>query len=494
MALYKWMAVVLIDLANGIASFDTGVMNLILPTISITLQAPVELVFWVPLVGLIIRAAFMPTLGRRADIHGRKKHLVIGLLIFAVGSLLASVSSTIYELIIYRVIQGVGAASILSVGRALIVDVVEQKERGFALGTNVSVIYASTTLGTAISGSIFTLTGYVGWQLIFLITGVAGLVIALPVLLLLRESKVLSQDRSMDWLGSFLLAFSIGAALVAITGGVLTNFGTIHAYIQYIRIPIIGFYVYTSLSISIPVYLLAVLAVVGFLLFLWRELTFSRPLIDLHLFTRNVGFAVTNFTALLVYVGTFSLLILLSFYLEVIRGLTPLVSGLILAVQPLAVTFFAILGGRLSSRIDKRDLEFGGLVLMLVSLFYLGVTSIQTEIPILAILLVGLGAGFGIFSPNNTNLSLSSVEEGKRSLANGILGMMRHSGQSISLGLATLTINLELLGSSGAGTFDPQQYIKTLNLNFILAALLVMVAAVVYLRYWRRLETFVVAA
>lgn len=183
---HEWLTVLVIDLASGVAAFDMGVMNLILPTISITLQAPVQIVLWVPLVALIARSAFMPTLGRYADVHGRKRQLVAGLLVFSLGSLLAATSSTIYELILYRVLQGVGAASILAVGRAMIVDGVAGEHRGYALGTNVSAIYLATTLGTAVSGSIISFTSYTGWEDVFRMTGVVGLAVVPLALLVLK--------------------------------------------------------------------------------------------------------------------------------------------------------------------------------------------------------------------------------------------------------------------------------------------------------------------
>ncbi|MDG6928686.1 MAG: MFS transporter, partial [Nitrososphaerota archaeon] len=334
---HEWLTVLVIDLASGVAAFDMGVMNLILPTISITLQAPVQIVLWVPLVALIARSAFMPTLGRYADVHGRKRQLVAGLLVFSLGSLLAATSSTIYELILYRVLQGVGAASILAVGRAMIVDGVAGEHRGYALGTNVSAIYLATTLGTAVSGSIISFTSYTGWEDVFRMTGVVGLAVVPLALLVLKEEGHGGPGGGIDWPGSFLLAAAIGTSLVTVTAGVLTNFGVLHFFVEYIRIPILGFYVYTFWSISLPVVWLAVASVALAVLFFYRELTAEHPLLDLHLFASNISFSVTNMAAFLVYVGTYSLLILLSFYFEVVRGLAPLTSGLLLALQPLSV-------------------------------------------------------------------------------------------------------------------------------------------------------------
>src|SRR5207249_11835764 len=116
----RWVSLPVIHLAHSVPPLYTGIMALILPTISISLKAPVDVVIWVPLVSLLVEAAFMPSFGNYSDRNGRKRYFILGLLLFAIGSFLAGNSLTIYELLIYRVIQSFGSAFILANGRALI--------------------------------------------------------------------------------------------------------------------------------------------------------------------------------------------------------------------------------------------------------------------------------------------------------------------------------------------------------------------------------------
>ena len=118
-------------------------MALILPTISISLKAPVDVVIWVPLVSLLVEAAFMPTFGNYSDRNGRKRYFILGLVLFAIGSFLAGNSLTIYELLIYRVIQSFGSAFILANGRALIVDI-------FGPGQGAEMTYYSQPNGAKV--------------------------------------------------------------------------------------------------------------------------------------------------------------------------------------------------------------------------------------------------------------------------------------------------------------------------------------------------------
>src|SRR5947208_4527717 len=204
----------------------------------------------------------------------------------------------------------------------------------------------------------------------------------------------------MDWPGSLLFAAAIGMALVTITGRAQNSLGSIDLYIEYIRIPIINFYVYTYWFISIPLLFLAVGAAIAFAVFLLRELTTDHPLIDFHLFRENPLFLSTNLAALFLYISFYSVLIMLSFYLEVIKGLDPLTSGLLLTVQPLSVTLFATLGGWISDRTKSRDSGIAGLGVTVVALLLLSTISTSSDVLYVAFLLAMLGPGVGLFAPH----------------------------------------------------------------------------------------------
>jgi MFS family permease len=474
----KWFSLGAVNLGNFVPPLDTGIMSLILPTISISLKAPISVVLWVPLTSLIITAAFMPIFGRFSDSHGRKRYFILGLFLFAIGAYLSGNSITIYELLIYRVVQSLGGAFILANGRALIVDAFEPRERGFALGTHISVIYIGQTIGVAITGSLVNVTQAIGWRYVFYASSSIA-AIAIPLsLLALRESPKNLRIKT-DWLGAVFFAGALGAALVALTT-YANGLANISMYFQDIRIPFIDFYVYLNQALTIPLYTIAAVCVVSTFLFIARELTASQPLINFNTFRTNVMFASTNFSALFLYMSQYSTLILLSFYLEIIRGFTPLTAGLLLTIQPLFVTIFALFGGWIAGRTSSRDPAVAGLAIVSLSLLLLSTLSQESSTALIAVLLAMLGAGVGIFAPSNTNANLASVPPGDRALANGILGMMRHTGQSVSLAIGSIFIGLYLFGaklSANGGTFTPAQYIAAISLSFILGAILAAVAA-----------------
>ena len=217
----------------------------------------------------------------------------------------------------------------------------------------------------------------------------------------------------IDWLGSllFVLALMSGLATLIQSAGRGIN-TTIDVFIEYIRIPIINLYYYTYYLISIPLFWVALTAVVATSLFLLREV-FAKSenlLIDPKLFTKNRIFLTANVSALLVYIAHYGSLFLMSFYLQIIEGYPPLTTGLILMVEPLAVTIFSIVGGWLSDRAGTRDPSVAGLITTgsALLLFSVGL-NIDSSALYVVILLGAIGAGIGFFAPSNTNAALSSV-------------------------------------------------------------------------------------
>lgn len=475
----RWLSLFAINVANFVPPLDTGIMALILPTISISLKAPVSVVLWVPLVSLLIEAAFMPIFGRLSDRSGRKKYFLFGLILFSIGSFLAGNSLTIFELLFYRIIQSFGAAFILANGRALIADSFRLEERGIAFGTHVSTIYLAITIGTAITGSIVSITQLVGWRYVFYVSGaIAAIDIPLSIISL-RESE---KNRSirMDWLGSLLLALALSLSFIAITGSAQSSFGNVDIYIEEFRLPILDIYFYPQLLISIPMPLVLIAAILALALFIIRELVASEPLIDFSLFKMNRMFFSTNFSALFLYLSHWSTLILLSFYLQVVRGLDPLTIGFLLTVQPISATIFSMIGGWISSRSGSRDPSIAGLIITCIALLLFSTISVSSSLSYLIFLLIMLGAGVGIFAPNNTNANLSSVKASDRAMANGILGMMRHTGQSLSIALSTFLIGYYALGQciTMGCTFSPEEYVGALHLNFIFGAIFAIIGSI----------------
>jgi MFS family permease len=172
---------------------------------------------------------------------------------------------------------------------------------------------------------------------------------------------------------------------------------------------------------------------------------------------------------------------MLSFYLQLFRGMDPFDAAIILAALPAAVTIVSPIGGNLSDRIGSRELSAIGLTLVTVGLAVLGFLSPTTSIVLIIVALIVLGIGVGLFAAPNTNANLSSVTPDKRSLANGMLGSMRHMGQSLSLVLSVAAIGVFLPEWEGGGVITIPEYIMGLNNAFRLGAIIAAIGIFVAL-------------
>jgi Na+/melibiose symporter-like transporter len=290
----------------------------------------------------------------------------------------------------------------------------------------------------------------------------------------------------MDWVGSLLFVVALGAALFVITQVPEYGWGNFALYVQDFRLPLLGIYYYLNLELVIPLLPVGIVAAVSGVLFLVWELKSKDPLIDFGLFRRNTMFFSTNVSALFLYTAHWGTLITLSFYLQEIQHLSILTSGLLLLVEPVSVTLAATIGGWVTSRTGSRDPSIVGLGIAAAALGLLATLNTDSSVFFIASLLAMLGIGVGIFAPSNTNANLGSVRPGERSMANGLLGMMRFTGQSLSIAIGSFIAGNLILGQCfGQGcTYTPGQGALALDLYFAVG--FVIALAGVYVAYLGR--------
>ena len=181
-------------------------------------------------------------------------------------------------------------------------------------------------------------------------------------------------------------------------------------------------------------------------LFVRRCLSSDDPIFEIPLFTRNRLFAFSNVAALINYSATFSLVFLMSLFLQKIKGFTPQQTGTILVAQPLMMMLLSPFAGRLSDRIEPRKLATTGMVISAAGLFQLSLVNAQTPVSLIVMYLVLMGTGFGIFSSPNMNTIMSSVKKDQLGIASGTSATMRVIGQMVSMMLATLVFSFYFPG------------------------------------------------
>jgi EmrB/QacA subfamily drug resistance transporter len=409
-AVNKRIVLAVAALGTFLVGFTGSSINIALPSIGRELKMDAVLLGWVATSYILASATLLLPFGRLADIRGRKRIFIYGIITYTIASLLLSFVPSASALISLRVVQGVGSAMIFSTGIAIVTSVFPAGERGKALGITAAMTYLGLSLGPVLGG---ILTQYFGWRSIFLAMVPLG---ATTVALLLAKVKgewAEAKGEKFDFIGTT----SYSLSLIAIIYG------------------------FSLLPASLGIWLTAAGAA-GIFAFVRQEVKIAHPLVDINLFRKNRVFAFSNLAQLFSYSAAFAVSFLMSLYLQYIKGLSPQHAGLILVVMPAVQAGFSPFAGRLSDRIEPRILASTGMGLITVGLALFTSLNEGTTLGFIMGSLITIGLGFGFFASPNTNAIMSSVRERRYGVASAILATMRQIGMMFSMGIAMLLFSL----------------------------------------------------
>jgi EmrB/QacA subfamily drug resistance transporter len=359
---------------------------------------------WISSAYIIAAAILIVPFGKYADIVGRKKIFLAGVFLFTIASLACAAAPSAPLLIALRFVQGIGGAMIFGTSLAIVTQVFGPGERGAAIGITIATVYAGLSAGPFLGG---VLTEMYGWPAIFLINVPIGfLTVLITCKAIPHEWADASGDR-FDTAGALLFSFTLFCAI----NGMLMLPG------RY----------------AIFLFLLA-LAAAG--AFWYREQRVPYPLIDPAVFSKNRTFVFSNIAAMINYGATFGVGILLSLYLQYIRGFSAETAGLILIAQPVVQMCFSPLAGRLSDRVEPRIVATAGMAITTLGLASFVFLDPDSSLLLIIGSLIVLGLGYGLFSSPNTNAIMSSVERRYLGIAAGMNATMRSLGQLMSMAIA----------------------------------------------------------
>lgn len=429
-------------LSSLLVPFISSSINIALPAITDELRMSAVVMGWVPTAFLLSAAVFLVPLGKVADMYGRKRLFLCGMVILTASSLLAAMAGSAWLLVVSRVIQGIGAAMIWGTSVAILTSVYPEGERGFALGITIAAVYVGLSLGPFVGGF---LTEQVGWRSIFVVNIPVCLLVIGVTLFCLKGEWTEGRKGSYDFGGAFIY----GLGLVAI---------------------MYGFSLLPS-----PYGLLSILVgICGGIVFIRWEARVPEPLLNIELFRRNRVFLFSNLAAFVNYSATFAVAFLLSLYLQYIKGMSAQTAGIILVTQPAVQALFSPLAGKLSDRVEPRVVASAGMAVTVVGLFVCSLFNYHTPLPLIVGALAVLGFGFALFSSPNTNAIMGSVNRRFYGIASGMVATMRLMGQMLSMGVTVLVFAL-YLGSARISEQHYPLFLKSAQTIFICFACLCLI-------------------
>ena len=428
---YKWIALTNTTLGVLMASIDASIVLISLPAIfngiHVNPLAPGETNYflWMLLGYMVVTATLLVTFGRISDMFGRVRLYNLGFAIFTVGSILlwltpGTGNTGALELIIFRLIQGVGSGFLFANSTAIITDAFPADQRGLAMGINQIAAILGSVIGLILGGIL----AYFSWRLVFLVSVPVGIVGTIWAYLMLREIATIRSHQKIDWAGNVTFAVGATILLLSITYGIEPYGGSPIGWGNPLVIA----------GLVIGVILLSA--------FIWIELHTEEPMFRLNLFKIRM-FAAGNTSSFLASIARGGLQFMLIIWLQGIwlplhgynYDVTPLWAGIYLL--PLLVGFVIMgpMSGWLSDRFGARLFSTLGMSIQVVGFLLLTTLPANFNYTWFALLLFMLGIGQGMFSAPNTTAIMNSVPADQRGAASGMRATFQNSASLVSIGV-----------------------------------------------------------
>lgn len=403
-------------LAMFLAALDQTIVSTALPRIASDLHG-LNRLSWVATAYLLTSAISTPMYGKISDLFGRKKIFQISIIIFLVGSMLCGLSQTMSQLIFFRGLQGLGAGGLMTLALAIVGDIISPRQRGRYQGYFGAVFALSSLAGPLLGGF---LTDDLSWRWIFYVNIPLGIV-ALALIAARLHIPVKITKHKLDFLGAGLLAVSVTSLLLAtVWGGTDYPWGSTR---------ILGLFA---------------TFVIGGILFVFREYHTEEPIMPLRLFKNDIV-RVSTLLSLLVGIGMFGAIIFLPEYQQIVRGVSPTVSGLLLLPLVFGMLIGVVLSGRLVSKTGHyRIYPILGTIIMAIGFWLFTHISVSTSRLTMSVWMIVLGFGMGLFLQIMTVAVQNAVERKDLGTATSLVTFARSIGSSLGAAIfgAVLTARL----------------------------------------------------
>lgn len=449
------LIILIIAVGTFMAALDASVVNIALPSIGKYYGEPLYIIEWVVMSYLLVISSLLLTYGRLGDMYGHKKIYIGGFTIFTFGSLLCALAPNITMLILSRVVQALGAGMIMSMGPAIVTDFAPAGSRGKALGITAIAVAVASTAGPVVGGF---LTTHFGWQSIFYINlpiGIAGTFFAFSIIPDLSKREA----QTFDIKGAITIFMALICLLLPLS--YTEKYGWRNLYIT----------------------LFLVIGILLILIFVYIEKKVKYPMVDLKLF-RSRLFTMSNISALINYMAQFSVMLLMPFYLQQLKGLPPSEAGFMLIPMPITTMIVAPISGSLSDRLDSRYISSLGMGLISLGIFLLSRLGFDSSNIYIITALSITGLGSGLFQTPNNSAIMGCVPGNRRGIASGMLATMRNigmvlgvavSGALFSSRMGYLNILLASEGLTGNG-LEIASFLGALSFTFTVSSVLAAAA------------------
>ena len=416
---YVWRISLVVILGSIMSILDTTIVNVALDTLSRELHSSIDKIQWVVTGYMLSLAAVIPVTGWAARRFGAKRVYLVSLVLFTAGSALCGLATSATELIIFRVLQGVGGGMIMPVGMLMMAEAAGPKRMGRVMSLVAVPAMLAPIFGPMLGGLILD---SVSWRWIFYVNVPIGV---LAVIAALRVLPTVERERTdpLDVVGLALMATGLPLIIYALaeigeTGGV------------------------SSSKVIVPL-ILGVLLVATFV---WHALRVPNPLLNLRLYKRPT-FSTASIAMFVVGAALFGGMILLPLYWQGVRHYDVLVTGLLTAPQGLGAALMMPIAGRLTDRYGGGPLTLLGVVLTTVATIPFALIGATTSIAWLSVAMLVRGFGIGFAFMPAMSAAFASLERSELPDATPQLNVVQRVGGSVGTALLAVVLSRALVGA-----------------------------------------------
>ena len=427
----RWIGLVFISMAISLVIIDGTIVNTIFPAIIDELELSSTEVQWVQESYILVFASLLLVFGSIADRFGRKRILNLGIVIFIIASVWAGLTESATELILARVVQGVGGAMVLPTTLSLVNANFQGKERGIAFAIWGSTIGGMVAVGPVLGGWLAT---DFTWRWAFMINLPLGILILAGLILLVPESKSPQRAGGIDWIGAAISVVMFSTLVFGLIEGRIYGW-----WEQTANQFTLGSFTWPADTISVIPVSLAISLISGLLFVFWerrQDKAHKNVILDLGLFSIT-SFRNGSIAAAIISMGEFGILFALPLWLQNVLGLSPVSSGLVLLWLALGAFLASGVGGALSGKLPPARAVQIGVMLELIAVIGIALlASTASGWVLVAPLLLVYGIGIGLATAQLTGVIMIDVPMDQNGQASGSQSTVRQVGSA--LGIAVL--------------------------------------------------------
>ena len=412
----KWIITITVIVASLLELIDTTIVNVSLPVIQGNLGATLEDVAWVVTGYAVANVIILPMSGWLGSRFGRKQYFITSIIVFTIASFLCGNATSLNELVIFRILQGLAGGGLISTSQAILVETWPREQIGTATALFGLGAVVGPTVGPTIGGFI---TDHFSWRWIFYVNIPVGALAAFCAYTFIHETPKEAKGKPIDWWGIVLLAVAVGSLQTILEKGESEDWFAK----PYILV----------LTIS---------AILGVILFIWREMSTDHPIVNFAIL-RHRSFAVGMFTSFVLGFGLYGSVFVFPVFCQNLLGFSAQQTGELLFPGGLCtIVMMPFIGKMLNRGIPAQFMATAGMFLFFVFTTMLSHSTLSTGQADVLIPLLIRGVGMALLFVPLTTLAIADLKGPELGQGTGLNNMMRQLGGSFGIAVLTTIIHI----------------------------------------------------